>query len=91
MCELDGKQNYAITQVWNFDKNYQLVDSKKPSQSSSLELSNKFKLRFQYACRKNVDLNSCKGEVVWNGKVYEINPVNYDVNNYKLEVSVKKG
>ena len=52
----------------------------------------KFELKFEYACRRNVDFLSCRGVVVWNDVVvYSVNPDDYDVTTVSLTVSVQAG
>ena len=51
----------------------------RPAPSSSYILS------FDYACRKDVHLNSCLGEVFWNGQhVARISPNDYSVRSYSV-------
>lgn len=57
-----------------------------------LPLTNQFTLKLQYACRKDVPLESCLADIVWNNKiVLSIVPVDYAVKTYSLLVTVKPG
>ena len=52
----------------------------KPSAPTSI--SRKYKLSFQYACRKNIAFDSCQGNVFWNGeKSLHIVPVDHKVHD----------
>jgi hypothetical protein len=55
-------------------------------------LTNKFILKFQYACRKNVPFLSCQALVIWNDVIIAtIIPTDYSVNTYEVEVIVQGG
>ena len=55
-------------------------------------LTKKFKLTFQYACRKNIVFQSCTGNVIWNNVIIKsIVPNDYNVHSVTIEVEVKGG
>jgi len=55
-------------------------------------LSKNFNLSLQYACRQNVALGSCIGQVYWNDElIYTITPRDYEIQNLSLQVIAKKG
>ena len=63
-----------------------------PGPTPTVPLSNKFKLSFKYACRKNVPFHSCQALVIWNDVIVAtIIPNDYAVHTYSVDVFVKGG
>ena len=53
---------------------------------------NEFNLKFSWSCRNKVNLNSCKGRILWNGGLLEeIKPCDYNKNTYTAVVKGKVG
>ena len=54
--------------------------------------ADKYTLKFQYACKKNRKFDTCKGDVLWNGKkILQVTPSDHEVHNKVAKVSVQKG
>ena len=95
VVELDGNANYQITQVFNFDSNYQ-IDS-----GVSCDIDNSFngqtlayKLEFDYAARRNGVSSpfTSRADVIWNNVVVaSINPADYSVQHSSINVQLKPG
>ena len=84
VVELDGRKNGYLSQKWNFNSNYNIVQS--PS------LNRKFKLSFKFACRQKIPFCSCQGNVFWNGKkIASLTPYNYNIQTKSIDVYVNVG
>ena len=94
VVELDGNKNYQITQKWNFDSNNGLISFVACDDDIFSGKSILFKLKFNYAARKNGVSSPITswGNVLWNNIVIgSLNPTDYSVQTATFYVSVKAG
>jgi hypothetical protein len=94
VLELDGNNNYQITQRWNFDSNYKLTQVVDCSVNDFNGKTLPFTLKFSWAARKsdNQSPTTSKASVVWNGQVISsISASDYSVHNETIQVWLRPG
>lgn len=94
VVELDGHSNYQITQVFNFDANFEIVSGVSCSTNSFNGQTLAYTLEFDYAARANgvSSAFTSRADVIWNNVVVgSINPQDYAVHHGSILVQLKPG
>ena len=95
VIELDGNANYQITQVFNFDANFQIVSGASCDIDSSFNGQTlTYKLEFDFAARKNGVSSpfTSRADVIWNNVVVaSLNPSDYLVKHSAINVQLRPG
>ena len=95
VVELDGNANYQITQLFNFDANFELVSGASCDIDSSFNGQTlAYKLEFDFAARKNGVSSpfTSRADVIWNNVVVaSLNPADYFVQHSAINVQLKPG
>ena len=94
ICELDGNSNYAITQFFTFDAEYNLVSNSPTATAAYTGVTAPYTLEFDYAIRNTGVTNpaTSQANILWNDVVIaSLTPSDAAVHHFSQQVSLQVG